>query len=268
MNWFYSLGNEQNGPITETQLDELIRSGKINRETLVWREGMSDWQPLGAVRTIGVPSLPGANSGQTCVECGKTFAASDLIKINQSSVCANCKPIFLQRLSEGVAVPGSAGLWRAGKKIVTVAETTFPDRCIKCNAPTNGYHLKRVLYWHHPAYYLLLLCNLLILIIVVLIVRKKAIVHIGVCEKHRAQRKMDLIIGWSGALGGIVMLFASIVMESGWVALAGGVVLLFGLIWGGVRAPLVTASKITKQNVWISGAKREFLDTLPEWPGL
>ena len=267
MNWFYALGNEQVGPVTEAQLDELIRSGKINRDTLVWHEGMSEWQPLGAVRPLGAPATPGAISGLTCVECGQTFAAADLIKINQSTVCAGCKPIFLQRLSEGVAVPSSAGLWRAGTKIVTVSETTFPDRCIKCNAPANGYRLKRVLYWQHPAYYLLLLCNLLILLIVVLIVRKKATLHIGVCEKHRAQRKQDLIIGWSGALGGIGMLIASAVAQSGWLAFAGFVVMLFGLIWGGIRAPLVTASKITKENVWIRGAKREFLDTLPEWPG-
>ena len=34
------------------------------------------------------------------------------------------------------------------------------------------------------------------------------------------------------------------------------------------NAVTVVATKITKENVWIKGAKKEFLDTLPEWPGI
>jgi hypothetical protein len=229
---------------------------------------MADWQTLGEARAAMPPPVPSLQAGLVCVECGKSFPASDLIQINHSSVCAGCKPIFLQRLSEGVAVPTSVGLWRKKKQVVTVSETTFPDRCIKCNAPANGFRLKRVLYWQHPAYYLLLLCNLLVLLIVVLIVRKKAVVHIGLCEKHRVQRKMGLVVGWSSALGGVALLIGSVVFQSGWTALAGVAALLFGCIYGGVRASTVAATKITKENVWIRGAHREFLDTLPEWPGL
>jgi hypothetical protein len=43
MKWFYSLDGQQNGPVSDDQLDELLRSGKINRDTHVWREGMTDW---------------------------------------------------------------------------------------------------------------------------------------------------------------------------------------------------------------------------------
>src|SRR5450432_4265113 len=107
MNWFYSLDDRQNGPVSEAQLDELLRSGKINRDTPVWREGMTDWQTLGEVRSATPPPVPGLPVGLVCVECGKTFPPLELIQINHSSVCAGCKPIFLQRLSEGVAVPTS-----------------------------------------------------------------------------------------------------------------------------------------------------------------
>jgi DNA-directed RNA polymerase subunit RPC12/RpoP len=268
MNWFYSLDGRQNGPVSDAQLDELLRSGKINHDTSVWREGMTDWQPLNIVRSGAPPPVPSQQSILVCVECGKTFPPSELIQINHSSVCAGCKPIFLQRLSEGVAVPASVGLWRKKKQIVTVSETVFPDRCVKCNAPANGFRLKRILYWQHPAYLLLLLCNLLILLIVVLIVRKKAIVHIGLCEKHRAQRKVGLAVGWTGALGGIVLIIGGVAFKSGWTVLAGVAAFLFGCIYGGIRASTVAATKITKENVWIRGARREFLDTLPEWPGL
>jgi hypothetical protein len=220
------------------------------------------------VRPIAPPPVPGQQNGLVCVECGKTFPPSELIQINHSSVCAACKPIFLQRLSEGAAVPTSVGLWRKKKQVVTVSETVFPDRCVKCNAPANGFRLKRILYWQHPAYLLLLLCNLLILLIVVLIVRKKAVVHIGLCENHRARRKMGLTIGWTGTLGGFALLIGGAILQSGWTALAGLAAFLVGCIYGAAWGRTVAAAKITKENVWVSGVNREFLDTLPEWPGL
>jgi hypothetical protein len=266
MNWYYALGGEQTGPVSETQLDELVQSGKISRDTPVWHEGMADWQPWHTVRAAGPPPLPGMPSGVVCVECGRTFPPAEVIKLNQSWVCAQCKPIFLQRLSEGAA-PSGVGIWRQGRQLITRSETPFPDRCVKCNAPANGFRLKRILYWQHPAYYLLLLCNLLILIIVVLIVRKKAVLHVGLCEKHRAQRKMGLTLGWTGALGGIALLIGAAAFQSGWTALAGVAAFLFGCIYGGVRASTITATKITKENVWVRGVHRDFLNQLPEWPG-
>jgi hypothetical protein len=174
---------------------------------------------------------------------------------------------LLQRLREGVTAPSGIGLWRQKKRVVTFADTVFPDRCIKCNAPADGFRLKRVLYWQHPAYLLLLLCNLLILLIVVLIVRKKAIVHVGLCEKHRAQRKQGLIIAWSSVIAGVLLLIIGAGLDSGKAALIGIAVLLVGTIFGGVRARTVSATKITKENVWVGGVNRSFLDTLPEWPG-
>jgi hypothetical protein len=267
MTWFYASDGQQNGPVSDEQLDELLRSGKINYATLVWREGMTDWQPLNlAARPVATSPPPGTASGATCAECGKIFPLDDLIQLNCFWVCARCKPIFLQRISEGAALPTS-GLWRAEKRLVTRSETSFPDRCIKCNAPANGFRLKRVVYWQHPAYYLLLLCNLLVLLIVVLIVRKKAVLHIGLCETHRAQRKQGMIIGWSSLLGSVVLLIVSANINSGWTALAGVLVLLVGGIYGAIRARTITAVKMTKENVWVTGCHRDFLAELPEWLG-
>lgn len=264
MDWFYALNGERLGPVTDSQLDELVRSGSINTATLVWREGMANWQPLDAARPV-VPPAPGAPAGNACAECGRILPQQDLIRLNNCWICAQCKPVFLQRLGEGAAMPGS--LWRTGKRLVTRSETVFPDRCVKCNAPANGFRLKRVLYWQHPAYYLLLIINVLILIIVVLIVRKKATVHIGLCDRHRAARKQGMIIGWTSLLVGIVLIIAGALANSGWTAVAGGGLLLVGGIYGAVRARTVAAAKIDKQNVWISGCHKDFLAELPEWSG-
>jgi len=269
MQWHYAADNgQQFGPISDAELETLLRDGKINQSTLVWHAGQADWQPLATARPTPPPPPPLATSlpGTTCVECGRTFPPNELVRLNKSLVCAACKPVFLQRMTEGVAVSGGGGIWRKGKKIMTVSETPFPDRCVKCNAPANGFRLKRVLYWQHPAYFLLLFCNLLVMLIVMLIVRKKAVLHIGLCEKHRKQRLIAIIACSIGMLGGLISIIAGAVMPSGIAVIVGIVIFLAGAIWGVAKGRAIYATKIDKQNVWVGGAGKDFLDQLPESP--
>src|SRR5690606_2423275 len=58
MNWFYESAGQQQGPVPEGKLDELLASGVITPETRVWREGMPDWQPLRLARPASPPALP------------------------------------------------------------------------------------------------------------------------------------------------------------------------------------------------------------------
>ena len=50
MTWYYALGNERQGPIDDAALDRLIATGVVTQDTLVWKAGMADWQPLGQAR--------------------------------------------------------------------------------------------------------------------------------------------------------------------------------------------------------------------------
>ncbi|MEI6422960.1 MAG: DUF4339 domain-containing protein [Lentisphaerota bacterium] len=43
MEWYYSVGNKQVGPVDEKIMRQLIESGTVNRTTRVWREGMREW---------------------------------------------------------------------------------------------------------------------------------------------------------------------------------------------------------------------------------
>ena len=63
--WFYAEGNrERCGPLSSENLVELFRSGRIALDTLVWREGMGDWQPLGNFASeLGLTDLPAAAPG-------------------------------------------------------------------------------------------------------------------------------------------------------------------------------------------------------------
>jgi len=46
MNWYYADAGKQVGPVDRPFLDQLVASGKVRDDTLVWHEGMESWQPL------------------------------------------------------------------------------------------------------------------------------------------------------------------------------------------------------------------------------
>lgn len=65
-NWYYSKNGEQKGPISEEELLAKKTSGEVLATDLVWKEGMSDWLPLGQVAGISGgtdPLAPPSASG-------------------------------------------------------------------------------------------------------------------------------------------------------------------------------------------------------------
>src|SRR4051812_50176031 len=62
MMWYYAAEGRQTGPVSQEQLAELVRSGQIATESLVWREGMARWQPLREVQA-SIPELAGPPRG-------------------------------------------------------------------------------------------------------------------------------------------------------------------------------------------------------------
>lgn len=55
--WYYAVGQDQKGPVDFDELRALIKSGRINRDTLVWRAGMDAWE-----RAVDHPDLSQAFS--------------------------------------------------------------------------------------------------------------------------------------------------------------------------------------------------------------
>lgn len=47
--WHYSRDGEKHGPVSSTELKELVKRGGLSRDDLVWREGMRDWKPASSV---------------------------------------------------------------------------------------------------------------------------------------------------------------------------------------------------------------------------
>jgi uncharacterized RDD family membrane protein YckC len=151
VNWYYVENGRRAGPVPEESLIALVKEGVVRLDTLVWREGMEQWKPLGEVsgtdpavhemiqaalagalaaggQGAGHPADPnwrGQASGEAmhvlagpgesyCAECRRVFATNDMIPFGEHWVCAECKPLFFQRIREGVvpAVPLVwAGFW-------------------------------------------------------------------------------------------------------------------------------------------------------------
>ncbi len=121
MNWFYVKNGAQAGPVDKAELDRLVQTGEIPPDTLVWMQGMASWQPYSGPGAV--LAMDPSSTKAICVECHKPVEKSAMIQHGTSWVCADCKPIFLQKLSEGVAVNSSglhyAGFWiRAGAWIL------------------------------------------------------------------------------------------------------------------------------------------------------
>jgi hypothetical protein len=60
--WFFASRGTQQGPYPEARLRELIASGTVTAETLVWSEGMTGWQNAG-----DVPGLLSGGSGPSAI---------------------------------------------------------------------------------------------------------------------------------------------------------------------------------------------------------
>ena len=93
--WYYSIGEEQCGPVTLLELRGLIASHQLLPEDLVWKEGFEDWMALQDVaelnavaRTNGTAVHPLSAAGQStgqhfCFACGTPTDS-------RAEVCPKC----------------------------------------------------------------------------------------------------------------------------------------------------------------------------------
>jgi uncharacterized RDD family membrane protein YckC len=114
MDWHYAENGQQIGPVSEEQLLQLAQSGAVQRETLIWRSGMTGWKPFGEAGPGAPPPLPGGAQNRLCASCGRMFATTDVAIYGESAVCADCKPAWSQRLRQGMTSTAPGGLRYAG----------------------------------------------------------------------------------------------------------------------------------------------------------
>ena len=55
--WYYAKNKQKVGPVTEAQLQELVRTGQLSLADMVWKQGMTKWQSAGTVDGL-LPKSP------------------------------------------------------------------------------------------------------------------------------------------------------------------------------------------------------------------
>lgn len=75
MQWYYLLQGQHQGPVDDAGLEALVRQGTVRDETLVWREGLTEWHPYATVKPSSVKAPP-APAPPPRPEPSKTEAAS------------------------------------------------------------------------------------------------------------------------------------------------------------------------------------------------
>jgi len=205
-----------------------------------------------------------------CRQCGQPFVIPrEFAPISSAQAAGAPVPVLSYR--NAAADPGGVGVWSEGRVIVASDNATFPARCVKCNAPADGPPYQRKLFWHHPAIYLVLLFNIIIYAIVALCVRKKGIVYPSMCKRHKRRRMAFIIGGWLSIPASVVCFVLAGESNnsdiSACMIILGIVVLLGGLITGVIGSRIVVPSRIDGGYLWLKGAGREFLASLPDVHG-
>ena len=63
--WHVEIDGQRKGPMTKSQIDQLIGDGKLSRDSLVWHTGAPDWQPLSATEfSAGFANTPPPLTGK------------------------------------------------------------------------------------------------------------------------------------------------------------------------------------------------------------
>jgi hypothetical protein len=113
MDWYYTEGGQQRGPVNAAEFQQLVAQGVVTAQTLVWRQGLANWQTYEstgvspAPAPVSLPPIAALPAGYvTCAGCGGSFPEGEVILLAGRPYCATCKPLAIQRLKEGVS--GSA----------------------------------------------------------------------------------------------------------------------------------------------------------------
>jgi hypothetical protein len=157
-----------------------------------------------------------------------------------------------------------ATIWRSKSVLVMMKQAPLPDRCVKCNAPTQ-HKLKRNLRWHHPALYILVFGGLLFYFLLALVLSKRATIDVGLCETHAATRKRDIVITWMLVLLSFGSFYLAATTEEMSLLFVGLTLLLGAVIYGIVKARVVAPQKIDDHYVWLTGLNANYLEQFPEW---
>jgi uncharacterized RDD family membrane protein YckC len=146
MEWYYKDGDQEMGPVSKVELQNLINSRRVVAQTLVRSSQSNEWRPLAdlvrrkpaapppppprgtpataAAASVGshTATAPSTVRIAVCSQCGRSLPQDQVVRFEGKAICGACKPMFVQKLKEGVGIGDAlnyAGFWiRLGAKII------------------------------------------------------------------------------------------------------------------------------------------------------
>lgn len=108
--WHYAQEKETRGPVSEPFLRHLLQTDALPPQTLVWHQGLPQWQPATAFpHLFNRPPLPDQASPLRCAHCGRLAAADEGLFHAGNFCCAACKTPYFAALAEQGTAPVALG---------------------------------------------------------------------------------------------------------------------------------------------------------------
>ena len=168
----------------------------------------------------------------------------------------------------------SSRVWRRGDLLVMDRHARLPDVCVLTGLPAT-HRVEREPSYYPPGSHLALLIGIVPYVAALMNFSTTARIELPLCEQMFQRQRYQILFGkFLGGIGGVAMMgaiafgAATKEHEMAVVIIAlGAVVGLAGLALGIVGSWPLIAQKIDTDYIWLSGVHRDFLKTLPEWPG-
>jgi hypothetical protein len=163
-------------------------------------------------------------------------------------------------------------VWRDDDLLVLRLGAQLPDRCIGTNEPADGGRIVVPLVWYPDSVRWAGLGGTLPFLIVALWLRKSATIEVPVSRRWRRERRRSAVLAWTLALMGLAVFLAGKPLGDlhtvNWPLMATGAALfVIGVCYGAIRLQTVGVVRMTDTHVWLSGANRRYLATLPQHRG-
>jgi hypothetical protein len=235
-----------------------------------------------------------------CAQCGATYNLTPTFVARFSGkrgTCHKCGASVqlptaarVQSLSyetpRPYTVPGEITCWRDdadAKKpaLVVLIGASTPDRCVKCNAPANGYTFSQTFAEEVRSTgggsNAVAVAADVAIAVSQLARRKKGLARIALCPEHRRRRTRSGIIGGCLTFVGIGFVGpsfyyllnhnapqSSLITAIAFIA-AAFLVMFIGIFWIALGTVPVRFVKIIDQHMWLKGAGLPFLASLPSY---
>jgi len=112
--WYYADGDDKIGPIDDASFRLLLDRGEVGPQTLVWKEGMTVWEPYDTVRGTS------ADVEARCAQCGCLLDGGPQEKTGDA-ICAGCTEESLQGGNARAEVPPEMEIAAVWKRVAALA---------------------------------------------------------------------------------------------------------------------------------------------------